>query len=174
AEAIAILDRTIGLWPGKNYLFRTRIRVALSHGRYQDGLRLITDPSMDLPAEERAAWSAALAALMSNDPARRDAAAGALERVTREPSRNDPFPVMALGALGRNAEAIAVAERLIQRLGPSVMRVLFEPPLAQARHEPAFGKLVERLGVASYWRKSGHKPDFCEAADAPDLCRSLG
>lgn len=58
---MTIIHRTIGLWPDRKVLLRARVRIALSDGRYKDALRLSADPTMDLAAEERPAFSAALA-----------------------------------------------------------------------------------------------------------------
>ncbi|MGH6785859.1 MAG: hypothetical protein ACREBO_03430, partial [Novosphingobium sp.] len=37
---------------------------------------------------------------------------------------------------------------------------LFEPPFAQARNDPRFAALAERLGLAAFWRAAATRPDF--------------
>jgi hypothetical protein len=39
--------------------------------------------------------------------------------------------------------------------------ILFRPWLAEARRDPRFMVVAQRLGLMSYWQKSGHWPDFC-------------
>jgi hypothetical protein len=48
--------------------------------------------------------------------------------------------------------------------------VLFEPNLASARATPAYGSLVERLGLPLYWRADGRAPDICRDPGRPGYC----
>jgi hypothetical protein len=43
---------------------------------------------------------------------------------------------------------------------------LWDGFLSETRKEPAFQKLVERLGYADYWRTSGDWADFCRPVNA--------
>ncbi|HET9355873.1 MAG TPA: hypothetical protein VFO42_06890, partial [Sphingomicrobium sp.] len=83
------------------------------------------------------------------------------------------LPIVALGALGANAEALAVASTQIRRDGPRGLPVLFQPPLAAARHLPQVADLAQRHGLVSYWKGSGKRPDFCKEKGAPALCGKL-
>jgi hypothetical protein len=42
---------------------------------------------------------------------------------------------------------------------------LFNPALARLRPDNRFGELVERLGLAAYWRETGRPPDYLTSRD---------
>jgi hypothetical protein len=66
-----------------------------------------------------------------------------------------------------------------RELGPLAQRRDFEPDLlfyAQmkgVRADPRFAPLAARLGLLTYWKSSGHEPDFCAGADRPAVCAQV-
>lgn len=127
-----------------------------------------------LPAPEAvAAVDAAFLALQSGDAAARTAAGDRLVALNANEATRTGLALDLLAALGRDADALKVAEQLIY--GPQVpsTKILFNPALARARALPAFAELAERLGLVDYWRRPGNLPDFCTAAAAPPLCKTL-
>ncbi len=51
--------------------------------------------------------------------------------------------------------------------------VLFQPETAPMRRDARFVPLADKLGLLSYWRETGRKPDFCETEAAP-VCSAIG
>lgn len=49
---------------------------------------------------------------------------------------------------------------------------LFYPEMNGFRRDPRFMPLAVRLGLADYWLKSGHWPDFCREPGLPYDCRA--
>ena len=84
--------------------------------------------------------------------------------------RFDRLIVGALAALHDETAAIIAAQRLIAARGYRYADVLFEPNLAAARQSPAYGVLVNKLGLVAYWRSKGHAPDVCGTAGPPAFC----
>jgi DNA-binding winged helix-turn-helix (wHTH) protein/Tfp pilus assembly protein PilF len=51
---------------------------------------------------------------------------------------------------------------MLRALGPTQnLHALWRPALAEVRAQPGFEDVVERLGLAEYWRMSGNWGDFC-------------
>jgi hypothetical protein len=88
-------------------------------------------------------------------------------------STREPFTVGALVALGRDADALAVAESTFVGSRLPETFILFQPALARARASRAFAELAGRLGLVDYWRQTGQHPDFCAVPDAPAICATL-
>jgi hypothetical protein len=111
-------------------------------------------------------------AMESGDQARISAAGAGFVELVADPRFLSRGNVLAMAMTGHDREAVAAASRMIDRF-PGYVTVIYEPPFARARQTPEFAALVQRLGLVDYWRKSGHPPDFCAAADAPALCATL-
>lgn len=171
-EAQRAVDTLLELWPDNSDLRESLVRSAFWTKRYQEALRLLDDPRTAVTSSEREALRLALRALESGSAAAKAAAAMALVESAKS-GEGSSLPIVALGALGANAEALAVASAQIRRDGPRGLPVLFQPPLAAARHLPAFAALTERHGLVPYWRKSAKRPDFCREQGAPALCGRL-
>jgi hypothetical protein len=84
--------------------------------------------------------------------------------------------VGSLSALGRVDDAVAVARALFFDEGFAMREqrfatgrfdvakrrktyILFMPPARALRADPRFPKLMADVGLADYWRASGHPPD---------------
>lgn len=53
----------------------------------------------------------------------------------------------------------------------SGFEVLFRPQFKKFRQDPRFMELANKAGLVTYWRTSGHWPDFCFDADLPYDCK---
>lgn len=53
-----------------------------------------------------------------------------------------------------------------------VTTMLYYPEMKAFRRDPRFIPLVARLGLAEYWMKSNHLPDFCYEPDLPYDCKA--
>jgi DNA-binding winged helix-turn-helix (wHTH) protein/tetratricopeptide (TPR) repeat protein len=170
--AVKLLEQILLLWPGDRPALALRAQSALWTGDYDNGLAALAADA-NVPSAARRVMTDTLRTMRSSDGSARDDAARQLERLTFDPATNSAFMVSALGALGRNDQAIATAARLIASGKPFVVAVLFDPTMSDARRLPAFEALVGSIGLLGYWKTSGHKPDFCLVPDAPALCKKL-
>jgi tetratricopeptide (TPR) repeat protein len=99
--------------------------------------------------------------------ARRDPTPGKIGEAIatlRETAAIDPQYVntelVALGLFGRVDEAFSLLGQV--RFLPHLdLAVLFRPELAAVRSDRRFMPVAARLGLVSYWRRSGNWPDFC-------------
>ena len=112
-------------------------------------------------------------ALEGGDKARATSAGQAFIALATDPAPINGLTLSALALSGRDASAIAAVERFFGERGPFALRYLYQPPFEHIRATPAFAALTKRLGLVEYWRKSGHWPDFCRSANAPDLCTAF-
>lgn len=167
-----VIDQARALWPEDESARDLIVRSALWTGDYDPAVAALR-ADVQTPPAVREVMLETLAALQANDPARQDAAAARLIRLSLDPGPQGRFVVSALGRLGRDREAIAAADRLIAARNALTAGVLFDPTLAAARRTPEFAALVVKVGLLDYWRRSGHPPDFCLADGAPALCAGL-
>ena len=93
-----------------------------------------------------------------------------LQGFASDPRYNDRLVVGTLAALGAREAALAAAANLVRERGLFDAEVLFEPHLAAARSEPAYGQLVRDLGLTAYWRRARTAPDICRDAAPPSFC----
>lgn len=167
----AKLQATVAaLMPEINYLKALRYKTATFAGDWPTARALLAAEPVNLSTPLRVAIIEARAA---GNAARLRTAGDAMVRLLAGPQFLDRANVSALALAGRDVDAVEAAGRMIDK-HPLYMTVLYEPTFARARQLPQFAALVARLGLVDYWRKSGHPPDFCLAADAPPLCASLG
>jgi len=114
-----------------------------------------------------------VAALQSGDARAKAEAADLLIALSAAKDTREQFVVAALAALGRDADALAVAEATFAGDRIPATAILFQPALARARRLPAFAELSRRLGLTDYWRQTGQLSDFCAAGEAPAFCAKL-
>jgi hypothetical protein len=148
-----------------------RLYSAVMMGDARAGQRALRDPALQMPAPLKSAIGSAFAALQSNLPQAKSAAAAGLHALPPEMGR--AMKIYLLGALGENAESLKRVEAAVAANRPYNRSQLFTPALAGARADPAFPGVAERLGLLSYWRASRTKPDFCSERGAPGICRII-
>jgi Tfp pilus assembly protein PilF len=123
------------------------------------------------PAYEKALIAADLA-MISGSPAAKANAAAQLAALPRD--YRGKLPIMMLGALGANNEAL----RMIEEMDSSGQTIrarawLWYPSMAGAIHDPSFPAVAQRLGLMTYWKTSHTKPDVCTAKGPPPFCRMI-
>jgi DNA-binding winged helix-turn-helix (wHTH) protein/tetratricopeptide (TPR) repeat protein len=171
-EAEALTREVLATWPGEPVAVQHQISDAIWHGNYA-AARAAIAAAPDLEPPVRAAINQTVEALASGDPYAKAAAADRLVALSAAKDTREPFAVAALAALGRDVDALAVAEATFAGNRNPATAILFQPALGRARALPVFAALADRLGLMAYWRLPGNRPDFCSAADAPTLCATL-
>jgi hypothetical protein len=123
-------------------------------------------------------WEPTLEAFTNPTAAKVAAAREANLKAARLNPGQAAYAAMALSQLGEIDLAFDVINGLLLSKGPLVAdrpmvprsfvansaswcrtHWLFMPPLAAVRRDPRFGEICEELGLASYWRQRGIRPD---------------
>lgn len=172
-EARRAIASALKLWPDHASIREILVRSAFWTGNYDDATKLVGDPRTPVTDQERQILRQALLAHQSGGSVAKASAASAIERLALSGAGHGPLLVTALAALGADREALALASARIQRDGPSMMPVLFQPPMAGARRLPEFANVARRYGLVRYWHESRHLPDFCKEASPPAICTGL-
>ena len=162
-RARAELARAKQLWPGTETIQQAEFAIELRAGDFEKAIRFEGQLWPGLPV-----YAAA-----RRDPSDANVSRY-LDYVRREGFDNSQlvFAVQALGEMNRADEFYALLESLSHH---DVLRedsyVLFRPWVAPIRRDPRFMRLAKRLGLVSYWQKSGEWPDFCDDANLPFQCK---
>ncbi len=168
-DAAKLLATVAEQWPDEGYIEFMRYKTATFAGDWTTARAMLAtepvNPSTPLRAD-------IIAARAAGNAARLHEAGEAMARLLVDPKFLGRANVSALALAGRDADAVAAASRMIDKL-PLNVTVLYEPPFARARQLPQFAILVTRLGLVDYWQKSGRVPDFCLAAAPPTLCAGM-
>ncbi|ANY20949.1 Transcriptional activator CadC [Tsuneonella dongtanensis] len=182
-------DRTVTgglkMWPRHNGLWFARLWLLAGTGRFDRALAHIGDAAgrPPLPPPMVATFATAVSAAQSRDA---DAIEAATAQVMGGVGRNVASVVsglMLLNLMGANDPAFALAEAYYLEEGPilSAMdwrpgqpmvpdqrrrktNMLFTPTAAGMQRDARFMPLMERIGLANYWRRSGATPDFLAAS----------
>ena len=171
-EAHQVIDKMLEVWPDAEIVRVLQAKSALWTKQYANAAQLLASPDLHLVDAEREALLKTFDALRTNNASAATAARAELGALAADQRRNDRLVVGALAALQDYDGAVAAASALIRARGPALTDVLFEPNLARASTQPAYARLVEQLGLAAYWRRSGRLPDICRDSQAPVFCRS--
>lgn len=172
-EADRALDVAVKQWPQHPQIFRTRIAYLMFSGRPVEALEILRRQT-DWPVEIRPEYVAAVQATADALAGRRaapDAVKAALNYLGDNPSAVLQV-AQACVALGDAPTAFKLfdgyyfGEGIWGRLAPKggdedrVTSPLFQPPMRQIWGEPRFERLLDRIGLNSYWSQSGNVPDF--------------
>jgi hypothetical protein len=78
-----------------------------------------------------------------------------------------------LSSLGYVDDAAALSARYDPAALPSrdFNLLLFAPSMDALRRDPRFMQMAAKIGLAKYWRESGHWPDFCSDRTLPYDCK---
>lgn len=165
-----VVKQMLDVWPDATLLKLVKLKSAFWTKRYDEALAMLNGPGLHLTIPQTEALTAAFLALRSNDAAARAAAAEKLRSIATDPRRNDRMVVAGLAALGADSAAVDAAQRLIRARGHTVADVLFDPNLAAASQTPHYARLVNELGLASYWNNTENLPDICHGDSKPGFC----
>jgi tetratricopeptide (TPR) repeat protein len=179
-EADRTAERALQLWPGHPGAWFARLWVLGFTGRAERAMAHLDDAAArpDLPPWMIETLRAAMTALASRRPADvARASARLIEEVTHSPSAC-VNALLLLNGLGETDRAFEVARAYLLEEGPLMASVnwrpgqvlvndqrrrkthmLFTPVAAAMRTDVRFQGLVERIGMAAYWRAAGVRPD---------------
>ena len=169
-EAIkAAVDR----WPKQRQVWRTQIAYLLYSGRASEALAILNDederPVDVLPATIEAASATAMA--LTGQIASKEGVAANLAYLKAHPDRAMAV-AQACAAMGDMATSLELLggyyfrEGEWELLAPPAADLdrqtspLFQPPMRPLWREAGFDQLVNRIGLAAYWRQSGKLPDY--------------
>jgi len=131
---------------------------------------LLTDPTLPIPEEVRAALLKGHQARASRDSGARAQAVEALLALSETQQSDDVARLLA--DLGANGEAFQVAARIAttEYPGPSIF---WNQSMRGVLADPGFPALATQLGLLKYWTTSGTKPDVCNEEPAPPFCKMI-
>lgn len=173
AGADKALRLAVERWPQHPLIWRTRLAYLIYSGSLAEAERVLKDPT-ERPSEVDPALDKAARATV-------DALAGRSSVETAVQAnlaylKSNALAVFgvsqALALMGAQAELMAVLNGYffgegdwsqIAPIGGDEDRqtlFLFQPPMKKAWALPQFGRLLERIGLEDYWRKTGTVPDF--------------
>ncbi len=180
-EADRVIDRAIELWPLHPGVWSARLWLSAFTGRTAAALAQIDDADVRPPtlAPQVNVLRLSINALQSRRPEMVEAAVAANVAAAKAGPAGSITGIMLLTALGRLDEAFSVANGYLLRRGSNVMPLryadgqpaqsdqrhrktlmLFIPVTAPLRADPRFIDICRGCGLADYWRRSGHWPDF--------------
>jgi len=173
AESRDLVARMKEDWPDQMSTKDARFWTGVVAGATDDVLAQLADPArrpqfMDQKSAD--AWSAALKAIASHDPAAKAAAVTQIKQTADSGSLSRGHALTLLTMLGDLDGAFAQAE-LFQPSNPYSPPFLFLASTAAMRSDSRFMPLANKLGLVAYWRATGHWPDFCSEPGLPYDCR---
>jgi len=171
--ADAALETAVNQWPQHPQIFRTRLAYLMYSGRPQEVLDLLQRPR-DLPIEIKEDYVEAVRAIAEALANRRPStqAVSAVLEYLRDNPNSALQAAQACVALSDAATAYSIfngyyfAEGEWSTLAPlggdqdRVTSPLFQPAMRGIWQEAEFNRLLERIGLNSYWRESRTVPDF--------------
>ena len=163
-EQLAKAER---LWPGTAALQDIQFRFHLRYGDPKEALRLghlIGMPPMP---------ELFLKARVDPTSANIDAVKESAMKATGDNAGILAGTAQALGHFNLNDELYQLVLSWRDPDGLAELQdVWFRPSLAGFRRDPRFMRVMKRIGLVEYWRKSGKWPDFCADPDLPYDCKA--
>jgi hypothetical protein len=159
SKAKADIAKAREKWPGDHTIDLADFALQFQYGDPRAALQLLPRIAHSSDAA-MTPYRKAIMARQDPTPANVDDAIAALraQAVNNTATRNDLLS--SLGGFGRIDEAYQLLES--PAFHSSIERdVLFRPNFAAVRADPRFMQVGARLGLVSYWRKTGFWPDFC-------------
>lgn len=174
-EADTMLRQASERWPAHPLLWHVKFEHLLFSGRPQAAAAFLMDPDarpsgIGLPMVEQR-----LTLVRAVDTARQadvEAVIGQFLRLAEEDASNIYVAAPVFALLGRLDLTFSSLERYffdrgsfgtVTPIGPYTRRytdLLFNMPMATARKDPRFARLVREIGLKAYWRQTRTVPDY--------------
>ena len=177
AEARDEIAKAERIWPDDPTVRETRDSFDLRFGdprallRRIDSGKLLSNASLEF---QIGTYRSYLLARADPSPAHVDAAVRDVASMARR-KPGAAWLIQLLGSLGRRDDAFRLLER--PEATPSIeiwSDTLFRNYMRPMRLDARFMVLAARVGLVTYWRDSGHWPDFCADASLPYDCKAEG
>jgi tetratricopeptide (TPR) repeat protein len=162
-EAKTYFNAAIDLAPDAGFAKRLTMYEAIA----TRDIKTLSDPTLPMPAELRAALVTGYRAVTARDAAAKAQAVHALLALPQT-QQNDSVALL-LGDLGANYEALQIAARLASK-HPGLF---WYPSMRGVLSDPGFPAVAEQLGLVTYWKTSHTKPDVCNEKAPPPFCRMI-
>ena len=157
-------------WPRSAAIAALRFKFDLRYGDAANALRMLKDNEVPdvTPSESMELF---LQARAKPSPANVEAALQSYRMGLKKDGWNVMGYVQALGEFGKVEEAYQTLS--FAPVEPWYMNgdILFRPFMREIRADPRFMQLAYRVGLLSFWRKSGDWPDFCKDPKLRYDCR---
>lgn len=163
-EARPFFEAAIALAPDAGFAKRLTTYQAVG----TRDIDLMSDPSLPIPGELRAALLGGYRALESGDATAKAQAVQAL--VALHEDQQWEAVAKLLADLGATDEAFKVASRLATTQEYPGASIFWHPSLRGTLSNPGFPAVARQLGLMEYWTTTGNKPDVCNEAAAPAFC----
>lgn len=180
-EALTLSERLLPLWPTHAFVWNARFMILAFSGRAAAAIAMLRNPVAparnSLPARIDQ-WQPTLEAFTNPSAANVAVAKEANLKAAKLNPGQAAYAAMALSQLGEIDATFDVINGLLLSKGPLVAdrpivprsfvansaswcrtHWLFMPPLAAVRGDLRFSATCEELGLASYWRQRGVRPD---------------
>jgi len=156
------LQKAVQRWPNYSFVRNARRYIAGFFGQPSDALATIDflDAEASSDQDENAIWRTFIQARSTPSRPVTAAAVRDIRAAAEHGAIARETEIMMLAGLGETRQAIEVTNLALdhQELDP---KFVFAPVTRNMRQDPGFLRLVDRMGLISYWRETGKMPDFC-------------
>jgi DNA-binding winged helix-turn-helix (wHTH) protein/TolB-like protein len=177
AEAQALLQRALRIWPNDNQLRIIQLDYEARTGDPGAALAILDDPDARPPlsdiyleADRRLAETR-----KSGSPTEAKVFAGWLRGEADSGDIEPQFAIPLLARFGNVDDAFRIAFAAPSEIGDDAPdpEFLWEPDSANLRRDARFVALAAKFHVADFWRMTGMWPDFCSTRSWPYACRTM-
>lgn len=167
--ALNELDKAERSWPGATNIELARFSYEMRYGDPRAALRMVEEGTSRWGEEAVIAF---LQARLNPTQANIDRAVTAQAQTHRQVPFYVSGLVVTLATFGRNKEAL---DALLAYKHPEAAgfnsESWFRPATRGMRSDPRFIQAMARVGLLSYWKRSGKWPDFCFDPGLPYDCK---
>ncbi len=163
------IQKAVERWPNHSAVRSYRLYIAGFYERPADALAMINAMPAQTPSgdDQNGIWRTFIEAKAGHST---DAATQKIRDAADHGEITRETEIMMLAALGKTKQAIEAANLALDHQQQLEPRFLFTPIMRNVRRDPGFVPLVSRVGLVTYWRETGKRPDFCADRVNPGGC----